>query len=488
MSKKVIVIGAGFAGLTSAALLARKGYQVTVLEKNKEVGGRARIYQEKGFTFDMGPSWYLMPEVFDEFFARFGKKREDYYTLKELDTYYQVFFSPDESVLITKDKEHNRSVFDSFEQDGGKKLDEYLEKAKYKYDIAMNEFLYKEYTSVFQFLNKKMIIEGTKLNIFSNLDKFVQNFFKDRKARQILEYAMVFLGNSPQNAPALYSIMSHVDLNLGVFFPEGGMGGVALGLQRLAEEEGATVLTGEPVTEIQTKKGKVSKVITSSNEYEADIVVNSADYPWSETKLLEKKNSTYSERYWKKKVLAPSMFILYLGIGHELETMEHHNLYFSEDWTEHFDMIFNEPGWPEDPCFYLSCITKTDPSFAPKACENVFVLVPLAPGLEDTDEIRQIYADKMIDHIERVTGEQIKDDILVKRIYSHRDFASDYNAWEGTALGISHTLDQTAVFRPAHKSKKVENLYYTGQYTHPGVGVPMTFIASQIVADQINGK
>lgn len=485
MGNKIVVIGGGFAGLSSAALLARDGWDVTLVEKNESLGGRARYWQTEGFTFDMGPSWYLMPDVFDRYFALFGKKREEYYGLRALDPYYKVFYGNGETAQLSPRLEENIELFESFEEGGGKALEAYMEQSTYKYDVAMKEFLYRDYKHLYEFFNKRLMVEGLRLGVFKKLDKFVSGYVSDRRAKQLLEYAMVFLGTDPQDAPAIYSIMSHVDLNLGVFFPEKGMAGAAEGFANLCRELGVKLVTGQNVTQIVTKDKKAIGVQTTEDFFEADIVVSSADYHHTEQALLSEKERSFSPAYWEKRVLAPSMFVVYLGIGRKLKNMEHHNLYFAEQWNDHFDTIFKEPAWPEKPCFYLSCISKTDPTSAPENCENVFLLVPVAPGLEDSDEQRDAYLEGVLAHVEEVTGEDLTQDVLAKRIYTHRDFISDYHAYKGTALGLSHTLFQTAVFRPRHRSKKVRNLYYTGQYTHPGVGVPMVLIASEIIANEI---
>jgi phytoene desaturase len=489
VKKRAVVVGAGVGGLASAALLARAGFQVTVLEKNDSVGGRARIWEKKGFTFDMGPSWYLMPEVFEDFFRIFGRSRQQYYRLQELSPYYRVFFHPREWVDITPDRQQVLDLFESFETGGAKRLEKYLDRAKYKYDVAMKEFLYRDYGSVFEFLNARMLIEGTRLNVFGRLDRSVRRYFKDRRARQILEYAMVFLGTSPQAAPALYSIMSHVDLNLGVHYPIGGLSAVSAGIARLAEEQGVRIRLDSAVKRIKVDSGsaRATRVVTDQDEVETDVVLVNADYSFCETRLLEERYRSLTESYWRRRVFAPSMFILYLGLNKRLNNMVHHNLYFSENWTEHFDTIFKVPSWPQGPCFYVSCITKTDPQMAPEGQENVFVLVPVAPGLEDGDAFRERYAEQVIEHVENVIGEQFRSSIVVRRIFSHQDFIRDYNAHGGTALGLAHTLNQTAFFRPAFRSKKVKNLYYAGQYTHPGVGVPMVVIAAQVAAQLITG-
>ncbi len=483
MKGNIIIAGGGIGGLASAALLADRGFKVTLLEKNDMVGGRARYWSSGGFRFDMGPSWYLMPEVFENFFALLGKKREDYFSLKRLDPAYRAYFGLDDALDVPGNPALMEGFFDTLEPQGGKKLRRYLDRAQYKYDVAMKEFLYRDYSSIFDFLNTRMLVEGSRLNVFGSLDRIVSRHFSDRRSRQLLEYAMVFLGTSPKKAPGLYSIMSHVDLNLGVFYPSGGLAGVAASIAALAAEKGVEIITGESVEKVIVKNGRARGVVTGSGPREADAVLVNADYAHAEMNFLDDEHRTFSDKYWQKRVWAPSMFIMYLGLNKKLPSLQHHNLYFARDWDRHFDTIFSNPGWPDDPCFYVSCISKTDNDAAPAGGENVFVLVPVAPGLDDSPLQREAYADRIIEHIERVTGESISDSLAVRRIYSHRDFISDYNAWGGTALGLSHTLGQTAVFRPSMRSRKVNGLYYTGQYTHPGVGVPMVLIAAQVAAD-----
>ncbi len=484
--KKAIVIGGGFGGLSASSYLASAGWDVTLLEKNSDVGGRARVWRKDGFVFDMGPSWYLMPEVFEQFFGDLGRSRKDYYELYQLDPYYRVFFGPGESVDIDRNLERTKATFDTFEPGGGEKLVRYLRQAEYKYNIAMSEFLYREYRSLFDFFNRRLMLEGTKLNVFQNLDRFVGRYFTDRRAKQILEYAMVFLGASPRNAPALYSIMSHVDLNLGVWFPRGGMASFVDGTRRLADELGVQVLTDHPVGRIVVEDGRAVAVEANGSTFDADLVLANADYPHVETTLLEERYQSYPAKYWKKRVMAPTMFIVYLGLNRKIPELVHHNLYFDPEWHNHFSAIFDKPAWPETFSYYVSSASYDDPDVAPEGHENVFFLLPVASGLEDTEEIRNHYYERLLDHLEGLIGTTIRESIVISRIFSHRDFAEDYNAYQGSALGIAHTLGQTAVFRPSQRSRKVKNLFYSGQYTHPGVGVPMTFISSKIITDSIN--
>ncbi len=481
--KNAVVVGAGFGGLTAASLLARQGFRVTVLEKNEMPGGRARVWEKDGFIFDMGPSWYLMPEVFESFFALFGRNLKDYYELVKLDPFYRVFFSPQEVVDINSDAAHNKEVFAGFEEKGGERLSSYLDMARYKYDTAMKEFMYVHYHSLKQFMNRRMVTEGLKLDLLSPLDAHVKKYFQDRRARQILEYAMVFLGNSPYNAPALYSLMSHVDFNLGVWYPWGGMGQVVRALEKLALEMGVKFHFNTPAAGIILEGNRVVGVSTPQGDFPADAVLVNADYPHAETELLPRHKQSYPRAYWQKKVIAPSMLLAYLGVGKRIDRLAHHNLYFTEVWGNHFRQIFDQPAWPEEPCYYVGCSSRTDSTVAPRGCENIFLLIPLAAGLPDDPEIREKAFTAAMDHFEELVGESIRDSLRVKRLYSLEDFSRDYNAYRGTALGLAHTLKQTAVYRPAHKSRKLQNLYYTGQYNHPGVGVPMVIISSRVVTD-----
>lgn len=489
---QVIVIGAGIGGMAAAAELAQAGCRVTVLERNDQAGGRARVWQKDGYTFDMGPSWYLMPEVFERFFAKFGRTPADFYELKKLDPSYRVFCGPGEMHDVPPDRAGVRALFDRLEAGGGAKLERYLEAAAYKYRVAVGEFLYRDYRTVFDFLNRRMLTEGLKLNVLGRLDAAVRRSFTDRRARQILEYAMVFLGTSPNDAPAMYALMSHVDLAQGVFYPLGGLAAVAQGVRRLAEARGVEFRLSTEATKIATARGRATAVAARGPDgrtvdLPCDAVLANADYAHVETELLAPADCSRPRAYWESRVTAPSMFLMYLGVKKRLEKLAHHNLHFQADWNAHFDTIFKQPAWPEDPCFYVSCITKTDPDMAPPGRENVFVLVPVAAGLDDTDAVRAAYAEKVVRHVERITGEEIAPHIEVQRIFSQRDFAGDYHAWKGTALGISHTLMQTAVFRPAMRSRKVANLYFAGQYTHPGIGVPMVLIAAEVAAGIVRG-
>lgn len=483
--RRIVVVGAGFAGLACAALLAANGHEVVVIEKNSGPGGRAQVFERDGFRFDMGPSWYLMPDVFERFFSRFGKRPGDFYDLKRLDPSYRIFFGPEDWVDISADLSKNVELFESIEPGAGEKLLEYVGIASYQYEAAVGEFLYKDYRSILDFFSKRTLLEGRKLHVFESIDRYAKRFFKSEKLRRILEYSMVFLGGSPSNTPAMYSLLSHVDFNLGVWYPVGGMGSVVNALQALAESHGARFVFNCEAKQLEVRGGKVVAVRTPEETIAADTVVMSADYPHCEMDLLAPEYATYPERYWRKKVLAPSALLIYLGLSKPLPKLLHHSLSFQHDWVKHFEAIFDSPAWPEKPSYYMCCPTKTDPSVAPPGCENLVILVPVAPGLDDRDDVREAFAEEIIDRLEDLTGEPIRQFIVSRTLFSQRDFSSVFNAFRGTALGLSHTLLQTAVFRPSHRSKKIDNLFYTGQYTHPGIGLPMALISAEITSQII---
>ncbi|MFT4311338.1 MAG: phytoene desaturase family protein [Candidatus Woesearchaeota archaeon] len=484
MKEKICVIGAGYGGLTTACLLAKKGYDVTLLEKNSTVGGRGRMFKTKGFSFDMGPSWYLMPDTVNDIFKILGTTAEKEMQLTRLDPHYKMFFH-DEEVLIRKDMKKNYELFEKLEPGVTPKVKKYLNQAKYKFEVSVDNFIEKPYLKVTDMINLKMLKEGKNLDIFQSFDSHLKKHFNSDKLRKIMGYTMVFLGGSPKNTPALYSLMSHGDFNLGVYYPKGGMNALAKALEKQAKKLGVKIKTNTDVKKIKVENKKAKKIKTNKAELSFDKIVVNADYAWAETNLLEKKYQTYNKKYWSKKTIAPSGLIMYLGIKGKVKNLEHHNLMIQNNWMKHFNEIFEKPSWPKAPSYYVCAPSKTDDSVAPKEDENLFVLVPVAPGLKDTEKTRKNYADKIIKDLEKRTGEKIKDRIIVKKIYSQKNFKEDYNAYKGTALGLAQTLFQTALFRPKNKSKKVKNLYYVGQYTNPGTGVPIAMISAKIVTKLI---
>lgn len=487
---QAVIVGAGFGGLSVAALLAKKGFDVTVIEKNEQPGGRASVYRENGFTFDMGPSWYLMPDVFERFFAEFDRRPGDFFRLVRLDPSYRVFFGGEQTVDVSADLEKNYALFDSFEPEGAEKLKEYLRESGEKYDLTMSDLLYRDYRTILDLFDRRLLLEGMKLNPFESLETLVRNHFESDEARKIVQYAIGFLGGSPRNTPSFYQIMSHIDLTMGVWYPEGGIRAVVQALVSLGRELGVEYRYNEPVTAIDVEHKTARRVVTPAGSYDADIVAVNADYPFAELHLLGKDTRSYSASYWEKKVLAPSAFVAYLGVNREVASLVHHNLFLEQDWEDSFEAIFDpaKAAWPSHPSFYVNVPSRTDPTAAPEGTDTLFLLAPLAPGLEDTPALREQFYQLLMNRLEEILGENIRDSVVVKRIFALSDFAERYNAYKGTALGLTHTLWQTALWRPAHRSKHIGNLYYTGQYTHPGIGVPMTLISSQIVAREVTNQ
>ncbi len=480
-SDSAAVVGAGFAGMAAAALLGRDGYDVTVIEKNNRPGGRAMVYEEKGYTFDMGPSWYMMLEAFERFFAEFNKTPGDYYETVRLDPSYRVFFGDGNVVDVHADLDQNMALFNELEPNGAAKLQEFLEQSKYQYEVAIDDFIYREYESWRDVLDPQLIVEGLKLHIFQSLDRFTKRYFSSVKARKLIEYSIAFVGGAPHISPAMYSLLTHCDLNLGIWYPMGGYGSVMQAVYKLAQEQGASFQFDTDVKRIQVNGGVATGVSTSQGAVDADLVVNTADYWHGEMHMLPERYRTYGRRYWERRTLAPASYLIFLGLDTKLDALVHHNLYLNPDWDSYFEQVFgSRPRWPDDPSYYVSCQSHTDPSMAPEGGENLTILVLVAPGLEDTEEIRRRYYDKIMSHFEGLIGVNVREHVVTKRIFAHNDFASYFNAYKGTSLGLAHTLRQTAILRPRHRSKKVDNLYYAGHYTHPGVGVPVTLISAQI--------
>ncbi len=486
--RRVAIIGAGLSGLSIAARLAKAGFEVTVHEKHREPGGVARTVKDKGFTFDMGPTWYLMPEVFARFFRSVGRDIRDYLDLAELEPSYKVFFENDPPATIHRDFERNAALFDSFEPEGGEKLARYLAESKFKYEAALQHFLYRDYRSPFDFMRGPIIRKGLRLHLLKGLDAHASRFFDDHRSKKIVEFNTVFLGSSPFKTPALYSLMAHVDLTIGVYYPMGGIHELPKAIHRVAEEHGAVFRFDDEARRIVTRRDRAVGVETDSGFHEADIVLSSIDYRHADAVLLGKGRRNYPEIFWSTRTMAISTLLIYLGLDVKLPGLVHHSFYLADDWKEHFDDIFESRRWPRNPCYYVGCPSKTDPSVAPEGMENLFILVPLAPGLDDTDEAREALADRIIGHLERTIGADIKSHVVCRHLMSHRDFSRNNNYFRGTALGLAHTLDQTAILRPSHVNFRIPNMYYSGHYTQPGIGMPMAMIGSHIVSKLIIGR
>jgi len=483
--KKVGVIGSGFSGLSAAACLAKAGFDVTVLEKNNELGGRARKFETQGFTFDMGPSWYWMPEVFEQFFNLFDKKSSDFYELVRLDPSYEVLFGNDDKVALPADFESLKNIFESIETGSSLKLEEFLADAEYKYKVGMSEFVWKPGHSIMEFADIRVVMSLFRLQMLSSISSQIDRLFGSEKIRNILKFPVLFLGATPENTPALYSLMNYADLKLGTWYPLGGMFKVIDAFVEIAESQGVKFITNAEVKSISVKDNLAHIVNTENNSYTFDYVVASADYHHVEQKLLPEAYRNYSEIYWQKRTMAPSSLLFYLGLNIKLENVKHHNLFFDRDFAQHAHEIYTEPSWPSEPLFYMCVPSVTDASLAPEGNENVFILMPLAPGIEDNDILREKYFEIICNRFEDVTGINIRPNIIYKKSYCVNDFVSDYNAFRGNAYGLANTLKQTAFLKPKLRNKFLSNLYYTGQLTSPGPGVPPSIISGQVVASEI---
>lgn len=486
--KKVIIIGAGFGGLSAAALLAHNGFDVTVLEKNEQPGGRAGLIEENGFRFDRGPSWYMLHEIYVDFFNKFNKSFDEYYRIKRLDPSYRIYFDNDDFVEVQATFEKNKKIFDLMEENGFSKAEKYLKDSKVKYDLAFKNFIFREYKTIFDMLNPKVIWNILKLRALDSWENHLRRFVSSKRLQQLLSWHTVFLGGTPYNLPSIYSLMAHVDFNLGTYAIEGGIFSLSKAFERLATENGAKIIYSEGVEKIVVEDGVAKNVITKNNKYDADIIISNADYYFTEMKLLEPEYRSYSENYWKSRKLSPSSFLIYLGLKKKLPGLRHHNYYFGKDIDEHMRNLFIDVKWPENPAYYVNIPSKSDPSCAPEGMENVFILVPVASGLKDSVEVKERYFEKIIGHFEKLTKTNIHENIIYKKIISISDQENLYNSYKGNSFGLAQTLFQTALFRPSHKSKKVRNLYFTGHASHPGIGMPMVVISSQIVAGEIISK
>ncbi|MDI9865374.1 phytoene desaturase family protein [Flectobacillus sp. DC10W] len=484
--KKVIVIGAGFSGLAAATGLADKGYDVTILEKNSMAGGRARVFEAEGFTFDMGPSWYWMPDIFDNYFAKFNKKTSDYYDLVRLDPSYAVILEGNETIALPAGVDKLEALFEEMESGSGAKFREFLRQAEYKYEVGINQFVWKPSRSISEFVSVKLLYDVVRLDVFQSFAKHIRKFFTDDKILKLMEFPILFLGATPENTPAMYSLMNYAEMQLGTWYPMGGMHKIVQGMVALAEEKGVKILYNQEVEKVVINNGIAKQVITNQGTFDTDAVVASADYHHVEDKILGQNYRNYDEEYWDKRVMAPSSLLFYLGVNKRIPKLLHHNLFFDEDFTLHAHEIYTEPKWPSKPLFYASAPSVTDSSVAPEGCENIFLLIPVAPDLEDTEEMREKYYNILMERLEKYCGTSIRDAVVYKRSYAHHDFKQDYHAFKGNAYGLANTLMQTALLKPTLKSKKIQNFYYTGQLTVPGPGVPPSLISGLLVANELD--
>jgi len=482
MRKKINIIGSGFSSLSAASYLAKAGLDVEVFEKNKTVGGRARQLKRDGFTFDIGPTWYWMPDVFERFFSDFGKKPSDYYVLEKLNPAYSVYFGKKDFITIENTLEKIYLAFENEEKGSSIELKKFITDAKSNYDIAIKDLVYNPGISPLELITPKTIL---KLNqFFSTIKKDVRKRFKNNRLAQILEFPVLFLGAKPSDTPSFYSFMNYADFGLGTFHPKKGMYQVILAMKALAEEQGVKFNTSSNVESICVDNGKANGIIVNGKLMKCDLVLSGADYHHTEG-LLEKKYRQYSENYWQNKIFAPSSLLFYVGFDKKLKNVDHHTLFFDVDFDKHAEAIYDSPKWPEKPLFYASFPSITDNSCSPVGKEAGIFLIPLAPDLDDSEQLREEYFEKIINRLETVTDQNVKNNIIFKESFGVNDFKSDYNSFKGNAYGMANTLLQTAFLRPKLKSKKVENLYFAGQLTVPGPGVPPSLISGKLTSELI---
>jgi phytoene desaturase len=482
MNKTIHILGSGFSSLSAACYLAKAGNKVTIFEKNATIGGRARQLKKEGFTFDIGPTWYWMPDVFDRFFADFNVKASDFYELEKLNPAYSVYFEKDDFITIEDTLEKIAIAFEKEESGSSLKLKKFIDNAQDNYNVAIKDLVYRPGVSPLELVTPVTI---KKINqFFSTIKRDVRKEFKNERLAQILEFPVLFLGAKPSNTPSFYSFMNYADFGIGTFHPKKGMYQVVLAMEELAKSLGVTIKTKNPIDKIIVDNGKATGIIAKGETYYSDIILSGADYHHTET-LVDDKYRQYSEKYWSKKTFAPSSLLFYVGFDKKLKNVNHHTLFFDVDFDVHAQDIYDDPKWPENPLFYASFPSITDENSAPKGKEAGIFLIPLAPGLEDTETLRAAYFEKILSRFENLTSQNVRESIIFKESFCVNNFKEDYNSYKGNAYGMANTLMQTAFLRPNLKSSKVNNLYFTGQLTVPGPGVPPALISGKLVADLI---
>lgn len=487
MKTQITIVGAGFAGLSAACYLAREGYEVRILEKNETLGGRARTFSAAGFQFDMGPSWYWMPQVFEDFFNDFGSSAAEHYELVRLDPSYEIYFGKGDRMEVPANTDALYALFERLEPGSSENLKKFLAEAEYKYTVGLGEFVQKPGHSIMDFADLRVMKAALRLQMLTDMSSYVRKLFKHPQLRELLEFPVLFLGATPSNTPALYSLMNYADLKLGTWYPLGGMHKIIEGMVRVAESLGIEIHAGAAVTDVKTTSGKVQSVTTADGKtYPTDVLVCGADYHHFEQEVLDPADRVYDEKYWSKRVMAPSSLLFYVGLDRKIPDLHHHTLFFDADFNQHAHEIYTEPAWPKDPLFYTCAPSVTDPSVAPEGRENLFFLLPLAAEIEDTPEQREKYWNLMCERFAERTGVDIRPHVVYRRGFAHKEFKEDYNAYRGNAYGLANTLTQTAFLKPKLRSKHLSNLWYTGQLTTPGPGMPPSIISGEVVARDIN--
>lgn len=470
--------------MAAACYAAKAGCSVSLYEKNASIGGRARHYTDEGFVFDMGPSWYWMPDVFERFFADFGKSVSDYYDLVQLDPGFKVFFSDSEPLTIPANIDELHKVFEEIEPGSSAKLTAFLNDAAYKYKVGMTDLVHKPALSVTEYMNYDVLKGIFGAHLFKSVSSHVRGYFKDPRLVKLMEFPILFLGAMAKDIPALYTLMNHAALTQGTWYPMGGMNKIISAMEELALSLGVQIQTGIPVKSIDVEQGRVTGITTHGNFRRTDAVIASGDYHHTEQQLLEEQYRNYDEKYWDKKTFAPSCLIYYVGVKKKIKKLIHHNLFFDADFEQHSKEIYKSPQWPKHPLFYVCCPSKTDTTVAPDGQENLFILIPIAPGITDSIAMREQYFPEIIKRIEQHCGDTIGTHVVYKKSYCLNDFMQDYNAYKGNAYGLANTLRQTAILKPSLRNKKVANLLYTGQLTVPGPGVPPALISGKLAAEE----
>lgn len=485
--QQITVVGAGFAGLSAACYLAREGYSVRILEKNEGLGGRARTFHREGFRFDMGPSWYWMPEVFEQFFNDFGSCAQEHYELVRLDPSYEIVFGKGDSMNVPAGTDELYALFERLEPGSSANLTKFLAEAEYKYRVGLGEFVQKPGHSILDFADLRVMKAALKLQMLTDMATYVRKLFKHPQLIQLLEFPVLFLGATPGNTPALYSLMNYADLKLGTWYPLGGMHKIIEGMVAVAEGLGVKIHAVTPVQRVVTEAGKVRRIVsTEGREFPTDVLICGADYHHFEQEILDPADRVYAKKYWDKRVMAPSSLLFYVGLDRKIPDLHHHTLFFDADFNRHAHEIYTAPAWPANPLFYVCAPSVTDPSVAPDGRENLFFLLPLATDLDDTDARREHYWNLMCDRFAERTGIDIRSHVVYRRGFAHKEFKADYNAYRGNAYGLANTLTQTAFLKPKLRSKKLTNLWYTGQLTTPGPGMPPSIISGEVAARDVH--
>lgn len=485
IDKSVTIIGAGFAGLAAAAYMAKAGFEVHVLEQHNQAGGRARLFKENGFTFDMGPSWYWMPDVFESFFADFGYQVSDFYQLKRLDPGYRVFFEQNNWVDIPADYQALKQLFEEKEKGAAAKLDSFLKQAQYKYQVGMGKFVHKPSLSIWEFASLSLLKDLISLDVFNSVSSHTAKFFTHEHLRKIIEFPVLFLGAMPHKIPSMYTLMNHADLRLGTWYPQGGMYKIVEAMVQVAKSLGVQFHFNTKVNTLDSNQKQITAINTNQGIFKSKYVISGSDYHHTETDLLKPLDRSYNTKFWNKQVMAPSSLLFYIGLNKKLKNLQHHNLFFDEDFAQHASDIYQSPVWPKKPLFYASVPSLTDDTVAPQGCENLFLLIPIAPGLQENHALIEQYYQILMQRLEKHTGQSIADAVVFKRAYGPSNFIADYHAFKGNAYGLANTLLQTAFLKPKMKSKRLNNLFFTGQLTVPGPGVPPSLISGKIVSNLI---